>query len=154
MKFINSKKIRQVLFLFLVIGLARANGQDFMEESQEKSGRPFGIIREKYEELPPAGKFAACAAIGFCGSRAALKTFVGAAKVAGAAFIATEVLSMSGVLDDMPSYIDDHVQTVASVKDRILSEASKYRKGVREALKGEKMAALGFATGGFVAMVI
>lgn len=60
---------------------------------------------------------------------------------------------MSGVMDDMPSFVDGHVQTVSSAKDRVLMEASKFRKGVRETLKKEKLAAFGFAGGAIVALV-
>ena len=127
-----------------------------VEENQipKKDNGSLQLLKDKYEDLPPPGKFAATAVVGFFGSRVALKTFVGAAKVAGAAFIATEVLSASGVLDDMPPFVDDHVQTVTSVKDRVLLEADKFRKGVRKSLKKEKMAALGFASGAFVGIIL
>ena len=91
---------RQIVFvLFLVV--AAANGQDYHEEAMDAANKynkrgPFGVIKEKFNDLPPAGKFAASAAVGFVGSRVALKTFVSAAKIAGATFIAAEVLSVSG----------------------------------------------------------
>ena len=54
----------------------------------------------------------------------------------------------------MPPFVDDHVQTVASVKDRVLAEANKFRKGVRKSLRKERMAALGFASGAFVGILL
>lgn len=45
-------------------------------------------LKEKYDELPPKGKFASGAFLGFAGSRFAVKSAVSIVKVAGAAFIA------------------------------------------------------------------
>ena len=64
------------------------------------------------------------------------------------------MLSVSGVLDEMPSFVADHVQTVTSVKDRVLVEAKKFRKSVRDSLQKEKTAALGFAAGAFLGMAL
>ena len=57
-------------------------------------------------------------------------------------------------MDEMPSFVDDQVQTVNNLKDRMLAEANKFRKGVRETLKKERLAAFGFAGGAFVGMVV
>ena len=40
-----------------------------------------------YDKLPPSGKFAAGAGVGFVGSRVAVKSTVSGVKAAGAAFI-------------------------------------------------------------------
>lgn len=45
-------------------------------------------LRQKYDELPEKGKFAAGALVGFSGSRIAIKSAVTVVKVAGAAFVA------------------------------------------------------------------
>jgi ABC-type microcin C transport system permease subunit YejE len=66
----------------------------------------------------------------------------------------SEVMSVSGVLDNMPDYLDDHVQNTLNFRDRCLTEANKFRVGCRETLKKEKLAGLGFAAGAFVAMAI
>lgn len=66
----------------------------------------------------------------------------------------TEVLSVSGALDEMPPYLDGHVQTITSAKDRVLREANRFRKGVREGFKKEKVTALGFAGGAFLGMTL
>ena len=62
--------------------------------------------------------------------------------------------NLPGVLDDMPPFMDDHVQTVTSVKDRLLVEANKFRTNVRKSLEKERTAALGFAAGAFVGMAL
>lgn len=63
-------------------------------------------------------------------------------------------MSVSGVLDNMPEYLDDHVQSTLNFRDRCLQEADKFRLGCREALKKEKMTGLGFAAGAFIAMAV
>jgi hypothetical protein len=152
-------KFRARHLLLLLVALVALSGKaraqvEVVEDEEQQTNGPFHAIQEKYEDLPPAGKFVATAAVGFVGSRVALKTFVRVAKVGGAAFIASEVLSASGAMDEMPSFVDDHVQTVASAKDRVVSGARKFRRRVRESLKKERMAALGFAAGAFVGMAL
>jgi hypothetical protein len=44
-------------------------------------------LREKYDDLPEKGKFAAGAAAGFGVSRVAVKSAVGIVKIAGAAYV-------------------------------------------------------------------
>ena len=66
----------------------------------------------------------------------------------------TEVLSASGLLEELPPFVDEHVQTVTSVKDRVLVEADKFRKSVRKSLRKERMAALGIASGAFVGVLL
>lgn len=159
MRIISKYRDSQCL-LFLVLALAFFQGEvvkaqvAFDERQRSDESGPVHVLKEKYEMLPPAGKFVATAAAGFVGSRLALKTFVRAAKVAGCVFIASEVLSASGALDDMPPYIDEQVQAVAGAKNRVLREARKLHNGVREQLKKEKMAAIGFASGAFVGMAL
>ena len=78
------------IFLVLLLAFVSTRGQ--VEEDndirKQLSEGPLAVLREKYTDLPPPGKFAATAVTGFAGSRLALKAFVGAAKVAGATFIA------------------------------------------------------------------
>ena len=76
--------LRSLLIVLLVlIGGASADDYDY---GTSKKG-PLSSLREKYEDLPAAAKVGTTAVAGFVASRVALKTFVGAAKVAGAAFI-------------------------------------------------------------------
>jgi len=66
----------------------------------------------------------------------------------------TEVLSASGLMEDMPDFVNDNVENVKSAKNRVLREADKFRKGVRTALRKERMAAFGFAGGAFMGIVM
>ena len=127
-------------------------GQTFEERQQQQQQQQADTItirqiQEKYEDLPVIGKCAATAAIGFLGAKAAMKTFIKMAKVVGAAFIATEVLSASGALDEMPAFVDDHVQTVATLKDRFIERVRTIRNKFREVLKKERLPALAFSLG-------
>jgi len=82
---------RRILLLFLIAACV-ANGQakDLQEEAMRssKKSRLLGVFTEKFDGLPPSGKFATSAVAGFVGSRVTLRSFVSAAKIAGATFIA------------------------------------------------------------------
>lgn len=119
-------------------------------------------LRTKYDTLPTKGKFAAGAAVGFGTSRIVIKSAVGVVKVAGAAFIATEVLNAAGVLDDIP-ISDEQTEMAANLKRRALTYASDFRKTVRRRLNPEQIqgllktdreATLGAATGAFVGFLL
>ena len=56
--------------------------------SSARADDVFSYLKEKYEELPEKGRFAAGAVAGFVGSRVAVKSAVTVIKVAGAAYIA------------------------------------------------------------------
>ena len=56
--------------------------------SSARADNVFSYLKEKYEEMPEKGRFAAGAAAGFVGSRIALRSAVTVIKVAGAAYIA------------------------------------------------------------------
>ena len=78
-----------VLLLIFVSSRGQVEEEDKRDlRRQQSSEGPLAVLKEKYTDLPPPGKFAATAVTGFAGSRLALKAFVGAAKVAGATFIA------------------------------------------------------------------
>ena len=53
-------------------------------------------LRSKYDGLPQSGKFATGAAVGFGTSRVAVKGAVSFVKIAGAAFVTTEVMNAVG----------------------------------------------------------
>jgi len=84
----NDTMFRRILLLLLLIALASVNAQIDDADIRKKSKRPLAELKAKYEELPPIGKFGVAGDGGFIGSRVALKTCIGAAKVAGATFIA------------------------------------------------------------------
>lgn len=56
--------------------------------SSAKGDDVFSYLKEKYDEMPEKGRFAAGAVVGFVGSRVAIKSAVSVIKVAGAAYIA------------------------------------------------------------------
>ena len=130
----------------------------------------FSYLRAKYDDLPEKGKFATGAAVGFGGSRVAIKSAVSVVKVAGAAFIAyvclslsirlslysgtfltpqhcvttfsTEVLNAAGVLDDIPSLSEEQSAMAENVKRRALSAASGFRTTLRKRLNPENLKSL------------
>ena len=83
------RPIRRIFLVLLLVSVsARGQIEEDNEFQKQRSEGPLAALKEKYEEMPPPGKFAATAVTGFVGSRLALKAFVGAAKIAGATFIA------------------------------------------------------------------
>ncbi len=56
--------------------------------SSAKGDDIVAYLKEKYEEMPEKGRFAAGAVAGFVGSRVAIKSAVSVIKVAGAAYVA------------------------------------------------------------------
>ena len=84
MDFLSSRNwmLRPFLF-FLLLTIGRTSADDLYAD---KKG-PLSKLREKYEDLPAPAKVGTTAVAGFVASRVALKTFVSAAKIAGAAFI-------------------------------------------------------------------
>lgn len=78
-------------FLAFLLLIAVSQGQDFQQQAKEEEelekSQPIKLLKQKYNELPPGGKFATTAAAGFVTSRVAFKTFVSVAKVAGAALV-------------------------------------------------------------------
>lgn len=80
----NKNQLRRILSVLLVLVVVCAKAQD---TEDEKTG-PLSTVKEKYDDLPQAAKIGVAAATGFVTSKVALRTFVTAAKVTGATFIA------------------------------------------------------------------
>lgn len=73
--------------IFLCFALAVGALPDDAEAAASEKGL-FGSVKETYyDDLPPPGKFATGAGIGFVGSRLTVKTASNALKAAGATFI-------------------------------------------------------------------
>ncbi len=70
-----------VVFLCSVQTMARA------DDAKDSGGNIVDSLKAAYDDLPPRGKLAVGAVAGFATSRVAVKTAVGAVKLAGAAFI-------------------------------------------------------------------
>jgi len=72
----------RLLFALFFLSFAR----DVAASSDDDSG-PFQFLENRYNSLDDKGKFAASAAIGFVGTRFAMKTAMGVLKFGAAAFI-------------------------------------------------------------------
>mmetsp|Transcript_17663 Transcript_17663/g.19127 ORF Transcript_17663/g.19127 Transcript_17663/m.19127 type:complete len:172 (-) Transcript_17663:259-774(-) len=166
----NSSKnqlIRIFLFIFVTIcfSCSKNNFVDAGSNTNNDNEDPKKIIerwisqaRNQYETLPDQGKFASGAVLGFGASKVAVNSAVKFVKIAGAAFIATEVLEAAGILD-MDKAFDSAGIEKESIKRKALSKVSDIRKSVRDKFDGEnikkwiktdKMGAFGAATGAFI----
>eukprot|EP00428_Durinskia_dybowskii_P046548 CAMPEP_0170352310 /NCGR_PEP_ID=MMETSP0116_2-20130129/77466_1 /TAXON_ID=400756 /ORGANISM="Durinskia baltica, Strain CSIRO CS-38" /LENGTH=156 /DNA_ID=CAMNT_0010606235 /DNA_START=124 /DNA_END=594 /DNA_ORIENTATION=+ len=144
------------LYLFLLVAQTLS--------SSAKADNVFSYLQEKYEEMPEKGRFAAGAVAGFVGSRVAVRSAVTIIKVAGAAYIATEVMNAAGVLDDIDVRLsDEQTELVQGLKRRALTLADEFRTTVRRRLNPDKikllmekdrMATMGVATGAFVGFLL
>lgn len=123
----------------------------------------FAYLREKYDDLPEKGKFAAGVTIGFTGSRLAIKSATTVVKVTGAAFVATEVLSAVGVLDEIPSLSEEQTEVAQQLKQRAVAFANNFRSTIRRRLntdnikrlmETDRMVTMGVATGAFVGFIV
>eukprot|EP00562_Extubocellulus_spinifer_P007479 CAMPEP_0178505422 /NCGR_PEP_ID=MMETSP0696-20121128/19121_1 /TAXON_ID=265572 /ORGANISM="Extubocellulus spinifer, Strain CCMP396" /LENGTH=142 /DNA_ID=CAMNT_0020134729 /DNA_START=81 /DNA_END=509 /DNA_ORIENTATION=- len=130
-------------------------------------------LRDQYDSLPPKGKFATGAVVGFVGAKIAVGSAVKAAKVAGAAFIASEVMNAAGVFNDidLPDSVDNVLddakpfmqiakkRTLTTINDlrttvREKINPAKLRENLEEAMVKERMVTLGAATGAFVGLAL
>jgi hypothetical protein len=154
--------MRSLLVVWL--SMACLFGTSSLARAEEPSLGIFDTMKETYEDLPPPGKFAAGAVLGFTGTRFVVNKAVGIAKIAGAAFIASEALNAAGVLEKIPK---ENMQTVQMVKQSAVNVLEDFRLTVRRRLKPEgirnsfeamlnkeRMTTLGFASGAFVSCVL
>jgi len=135
-------------------------------ESQSLDGSPTDMIRsfvkplfEKYDTFNPKGKFATGALVSFVTTKRVVDTTVKTAKYACAAYIASEALHYSGVLEDLDIPIDSEklvqrtkTQAFQFVDDcrrcvRTQLNPRKVKAAAETALKKDKMTTLGAATG-------
>mmetsp|Transcript_22767 Transcript_22767/g.49534 ORF Transcript_22767/g.49534 Transcript_22767/m.49534 type:complete len:171 (+) Transcript_22767:155-667(+) len=116
--------------------------------------------REQYENLPDQGKFATAAVVGFTTSKVAVNSAVKFVKIAGAAFVATEVLEAAGILDK-----DAFTETEAteSIKRKAIGKIGDIRTSIRRRLDGQnikrwmetdRMGSLGAAAGAFFGFLL
>jgi hypothetical protein len=78
-------KLRKVILMIVVL----CSMQTMVQADDDRSNKD-GIVqslKKLYGDLPPHGKMATGAFVGFASSRVAVKTAVGGLKMAGAAFI-------------------------------------------------------------------
>ena len=76
--------------------------QNNNNKDSNNNNNPLASLHQHYEQLSPKGKAVAGATAGFVGSRIALKTVTRVVKYGAAAFIAAEVLQLTGVMDQIP----------------------------------------------------
>jgi len=84
-----------------------------------------------YDDLPPKGKFAAGAFVGFAGCKLTSKTITKGVKFTGAAFIVSEVLNQAGLLE---SSDDDaqSMQVLNHLKERTQNCINNIRSNIRQ----------------------
>jgi hypothetical protein len=154
--FVSSRLALAVLATILTVKFANAKEETALKKFLSN-------LKEKYDILDDRAQFATGAAIGFGGARTLTKSAVGVVKVCGAAFVATEFLNACGMLDDIPSFSDDQLEMIESVKNRALTYADDFRTSMRNTFNAEKMrtvmenermGALGAATGAFVGFMV
>lgn len=120
-----------------------------------------------YDNLPPKGKFATGAIVGFAFSRFTVNSAVSALKMTGAAFIASEVIHRSGVFDSVNLLSDENAELLALVNRSFTRRVTNFSTEVRShlkpervqatvnsALSQEKMCTIGAATGAFVGFIL
>lgn len=142
--------------------LASAQDQD------DLFGAVVDPLWKRFEELPPKGKFATGAFAGFAASRIAVGTVTKTVKIAGAAFIASEVMNAAGVFDKLDMNISDEQSALlGTARRRLTSTVNGFRKKVRQqlspakiqanvesAVRKERMATLGAAAGAFAGCIL
>jgi hypothetical protein len=95
-------------------------------------------LYEKYEELPPNGRFGVGLASGYVGTKVSIRSTVKAAKYTGAAFLLSEVLNQTGMLDKVaPSGNGDEM--LSKLKRKMSNTVNHCRSVARENLSYEKI---------------
>mmetsp|Transcript_15292 Transcript_15292/g.21817 ORF Transcript_15292/g.21817 Transcript_15292/m.21817 type:complete len:187 (+) Transcript_15292:91-651(+) len=174
----NNRDHCLVLFLCLVLALIIPSShgvsvspppalvQDTVESIRESLGNALKPVKVKYDSLPPKGKFATSAVIGFVSSKAAVGTTVKVLKIAGATFLVSELLNYAGVYDNIDDKIVENSEFVQKAKTVVLSKVNHCRLMMREhltmdkarlaferAMKKDKMGTMGCTTGAVAALV-
>mmetsp|Transcript_15129 Transcript_15129/g.24483 ORF Transcript_15129/g.24483 Transcript_15129/m.24483 type:complete len:166 (-) Transcript_15129:268-765(-) len=115
-------------------------------------------VREQYEQLPDQGKFVTGAVVGYGASKLVVRSAVRVVKIAGAAFIATEVLEAVGIID-MDDIVSD--ESTQSIKQRALSRLGDIKKSfkkfdLKELVNNpvQKAGALGAAAGAMIGFLL
>mmetsp|Transcript_16201 Transcript_16201/g.37538 ORF Transcript_16201/g.37538 Transcript_16201/m.37538 type:complete len:162 (+) Transcript_16201:50-535(+) len=116
--------------------------------------------RNQYDKLPDQGKFATGAVVGYTTSKVVVNSAVKFVKIAGAAFVATEVLEAAGILE-----MDTLTQSESSesIKTNAINKIGEFRSTIRKRLDGknlkrwletDRMGTLGAATGAFFGFLL
>jgi len=136
-----------------------------MEDTVDNIKEALQPLKDKYDDLPPKGKFGIGAIGGFACTKMTVGTTVKVAKITGAAFIISEVLNQAGVFEmvSLPEQGDDMILAVrkkvsGAVNDCRLAvrkhlSVDKFRSGYESCLRADKMGTLGFTTGAVAGLV-
>lgn len=139
--------------------------QPIVDQAKDTVGNLLEPFRDQYKTLSPKGKFVTGAVAGIASSKVVVRTSMKAIKYTSAVIIITEVLSRSGVLDEVELSEESNqvvhlvrqktVQTVAFCRDCIHKHATteNLRNIYEYALKRDKMTTMGFATGAAAGLV-
>ncbi|KAG7337080.1 hypothetical protein IV203_008176 [Nitzschia inconspicua] len=118
----------------------------------------YNQAKESYENLPDQGKFATGAVCGFGASKVVVNSAVKFVKLAGAAFIATEVLEAVGVID-MDELVTE--KQTESMKKRVMGRLGDIKRSIthfdlKQMVKNpkQKAGALGIAAGALVGFLL
>ena len=126
-------------------------------------------LKQQFDALPPKGKFATGAFVGFAATRVAIKTTTGILKIAGATFVASEVLNRAGVFNtvDLPDISEENMALLKKARRVAASSLNNFRMEVRQrlspekvksvfdsALEKERMGTLGLASGAVAGFVL
>ncbi|GFH48307.1 hypothetical protein CTEN210_04783 [Chaetoceros tenuissimus] len=133
-------------------------------------------IVEKYEQLPPQGKFGVASIGGFVGTKISIRSTGKLLRISGATFLLSEVMHQAGLLDEIAKKGDEFVDinltaegenALKGIKQRICSTVNECRMKVRkelnmekirshyqELLEKDKLGTLGFTTGAVFGLLV
>lgn len=158
----NTRKLISFLLLLVCVTLSRpATCQAAeMNDPTEILQQWVHAARQQYENLPDQGKFATGAVVGYTTSKIAVRSAVRFVKIAGATFVATEVLDAAGIFE-IEQFADS--QSTENLKQRVLSKVGDIRQAIKRKLDGkqlkrmlesDRMGTIGAATGAFFGFLL
>uniref|UniRef100_A0A6V2PN63 PS II complex 12 kDa extrinsic protein n=1 Tax=Ditylum brightwellii TaxID=49249 RepID=A0A6V2PN63_9STRA len=150
--------------LIVTLGITKAD---------DSSNNPWGIVlsavepfQEKYSALPPKGKLASGAFVGYVGSRLTVRAVVSAIKISGAAYIASEVLDYTGYLrlPELSSETEEALEKVKIAAKRFVNQwriqvrhylnPDNIKAYIKKALETDSMTTMGLALGAFLGFLL
>ena len=157
----KGKLIPFLLFVFITFCSPRTVKASTLENDPTEILQGWlNTARDQYDNLPDQGKFATGAVVGFTSSKIAVKSAVRLVKLAGATFVATEMLEAAGILD---TEVYTNSEPAKDIKNRVLSKVGDIRNSIRNKLDGknikkwmesDKMGTIGAATGAFFGFLL
>uniref|UniRef100_A0A7S2III9 Uncharacterized protein n=1 Tax=Helicotheca tamesis TaxID=374047 RepID=A0A7S2III9_9STRA len=166
---ISPSSLRRWMFLVLCM-LAVALSST---KADNVSSNPWGMVKqaveplqEKYIDLPPKGKFASGAFVGFAASRMTVKAVVKGMKITGAFYIASEVLDYTGFLHmpEMSEETEQALEKLMTVAKRFINEwrikvrhylnPDNIKVHYKKALDRDSMTTMGVTVGAFFGFLL